>query len=178
MPNHRMKAGTRVRLGTDMPTATIGSKNQCTVRKRAMAMPRVIPTTTAMAKPAAARKMVSSVSWTRVPSATWPQNVTAMVDSGGRKKKGTSPLRATSSQSTATSTSEYTPARMRLTGIPLLVPAQHAGADPHRAPVGHEGHRHEEEDGGEHVVVDAEAAVAIDQVADSHLGGDQLDADH
>src|SRR5262249_44588975 len=106
IPNHRTKAGTRVRDGTERPTATMGSKNQRTSRKRAIAMPRATPTAPARAYPPSARSTVWSVADTSTPSAIWAAKVDATAERGGRKKKGTTPARATTSQATAARTTE------------------------------------------------------------------------
>src|SRR5262249_29909554 len=107
IPNHRMNAGTRVRVGTESPTATIGSKNQWTTLDRAIPMPSATPQSTAMAKPEDARKTVTAASWRSSPSASARRNAAPITESGGRKKNGTRPLRATASHATATRTSEY-----------------------------------------------------------------------
>ena len=106
IPNQRMNAGTSVNVGTDSPTATIGSKNQRIALKRAMRTPSAMPIITAMAKPATARSTVTAASWISTPSTTCAQKVAAMIVNGGRKKNGTTPLRATISHAAATRTSE------------------------------------------------------------------------
>ena len=94
IPNHSMKAGTRVKVGTDSPRATIGSKNQWITLNLAMPIPNITPTATAMAKPPTARKTVNRACCNSKPSAICVAKIDAMTDRGGRKKNGMRPLLA------------------------------------------------------------------------------------